>query len=125
MFAHHDSTSGFTPDDWAQHRGRFCNYPPRPTTRFIGQPEVAGALDEALVRRYVKRNAKALGACNSASRAGTVTVELTIKPDGTVERSTATGLPDVSRCIAQVITNIKFPASSNGGNVHVTYPFTW
>ena len=102
-----------------------------PTTR-IGQPVANGALDKAIIRRYVKRNIQKIMYCYEKELlvkpklAGTVMVEFFIQPSGSVAQSTGTGVDgEVARCVARVIKAIEFPKPKGGGGVQVNYPFTF
>ena len=108
-------------------RGRSAAVP----TMSIGQPEVKGDLDKAIIRRYVKRNINKLQYCyekellKQPKLAGTSTVEFVIGVDGIVSSSTASGLDaNVDACIADVIKGIEFPKPKGGGAVSVRYPLT-
>ena len=98
----------------------------------IGQPTVVGALDQAIVRRYVKRNVQKLQYCyekellTNKTLQGTVTAAFTIAPNGSVGASTASGMKNksVESCIASVIHDIEFPKPKGGADVTVSYPFT-
>lgn len=96
-----------------------------------GQPSVNGALHEAIIRRYIKRNVRKLHDCYKQellakpALTGTVVATFTIASDGNVTSSTATGLEVVDACVAAVIGGIEFPKPKDGGIVKVTYPFVF
>ena len=102
-----------------------------PTIR-IGQPSAQGDLDKAIIRRYIKRNVQKILYCYekqllaSPDLSGTVSTQFFIAPNGKVATAAGSGLhPDVSRCVADVIKRIEFPAPKGGGGVQVNYPFTF
>lgn len=48
--------------------------------------------------------------------------------DGSVTSATVTsdmGVPELDRCLEQVVLGLKFPAPRGGGVVKVTYPFVF
>lgn len=98
----------------------------------LGQPNAAGDLDKAIIRRYIKRNLPKITYCyekallTKPSLAGTVTAKFFIAPNGSVASSEASGVdPTVASCVAQVIKGIEFPKPKGGGGVQVNYPFTF
>jgi len=98
----------------------------------IGQPNVQGDLDKAIIRRYIKRNIQKIQYCYekqllaNATLNGTVQTQFTIGDDGKVTESTGAGVhPDVSSCVADVIKQIEFPKPKSSGGVKVNYPFTF
>ena len=100
-------------------------------TLSIGQPNVQGDLDKAIVRRYIKRHQDKLTACYETQLAkqpklrGTVQAQFAIGGDGKVTQSDASGVdPAVASCIAGVIKAIEFPKPKSG-TVGVNYPFTF
>ena len=97
----------------------------------FGQPNTAGDLDKATIRRVVKTSRTKIAACyetallTTPSLAGTVVTQFFIKPDGTVASVTAQGVdPAVASCVAGVIKTLTFPKPKGGGGVQVNYPFT-
>jgi len=97
----------------------------------LGQRAGGGQLDKAIIRRYVRRNLQKIVSCYETQRAakptieGTVVATFTIKSDGTVADSNASGVdPEVASCIAGVIGAIEFP-KPKGGVVVVSYPFAF
>ena len=97
----------------------------------IGQPQVSGDLDKAIIRRYIKRSIARIAYCyekqllSQPGLEGTVRSQFTISPDGTVSASTASGVnSDVASCVADVIRAIEFP-KPRGGSVDVVYPFSF
>ncbi len=84
--------------------------------------------DPEIIRRYIKRNQSKIAYCYekqllaSPGLAGTVTAEFTVNANGTVMSARAHGVHDaVSSCVADVISNIKFPKFE--GPFQVKYPF--
>lgn len=97
----------------------------------IGGP-ATGDLDKQIIRRYIRREIPKITLCyekrlvDKPGLAGTVTAKFFITPGGSVSTSEATGVdPEVARCIAAVIKQIKFPKPKGGGGVNVSYPFTF
>jgi hypothetical protein len=95
----------------------------------LGQPGVQGDLEQATVRRYIKRNIQKIQYCyeqqllNKPRLAGTVQARFTIGDDGKVVSSTASGVDAaVASCVADLIRNIEFPKPKTGGVVQVNYP---
>ena len=98
----------------------------------IGEPVTNGSLDKPIIRRYIKRNIQKIEYCYEKelladpALGGTVTASFFITPDGTVKNTTAHGVqPTVASCIASVIQNIEFPKPKDGGDVQVSYQFTF
>lgn len=96
----------------------------------VGQAQATGDLDQAIIRRFIRRNIQKLQYCYEKQLlvkprlAGTVVAEFTIDGAGSVIASTASGVdPEVSSCVARVIGGITFPEPRNGGVVTVKYPF--
>jgi len=87
---------------------------------------VTGALDGAIVRRYVRRRIDALGYCYEKPlladphlAGGSLTVDFTIRADGTVGDVAASGISvAVAGCAADVIAKLQLPA---GGVTQVAY----
>jgi len=109
-------------------RGRVAAVP----TVSIGQPNANGDLDKAIIRRYIKRNIQKITYCYEKQLlakpglAGTVQTQFFITPNGNVASSTGSGVdPEVSSCVASVISGIEFPKPKGGGGVQVNYPFTF
>ena len=98
----------------------------------VGKPsEVSPGYDKEIVRRYVHRKLAQISYCYdkqllvSPDISGTVMAEWTIAPNGTVTGATANGVhPEVSGCIATVVSTIKFPKPPDIGIFKVRYPFT-
>jgi hypothetical protein len=110
----------------AQRRGK------RIVRTTIGQPQAAGDLDKAIIRRYVKREIPRITACYEKALvanpdlAGTVQTQFFISPNGAVATADATGMdPDVAACVADIIKSIEFPKPKGGGGVQVNYPFSF
>jgi hypothetical protein len=94
--------------------------------------DVTGSLDRSIIKRYIKRNEPSIGYCYEKELlarpgiAGTVTIRFLITATGTVQSSAGEGFdPQVASCVAGVIGRISFPAPKDGGNVAVSYPFTF
>jgi len=101
-----------------------------PTVR-LGAPTTQGALDQAIIRRYLKRNLQKIQYCYEKellakpTLRGTVTARFVIGETGTVEQATASGVdPAVADCVAKVVNAIEFPRPT-GGSVQVSYPFAF
>ncbi|HWO24043.1 MAG TPA: AgmX/PglI C-terminal domain-containing protein [Kofleriaceae bacterium] len=106
--------------------------PPAGPTVSIGQPDVQGDLDKAIIRRYVKRNAAQIQTCYEkrlAARprlAGTVTVRFLIDRSGQVSMSSSVGLDrEVASCVAAVVKEIEFPRPKGDRDVSVSYPLVF
>jgi|GEM_PF-6561168 len=97
-----------------------------------GQLSTQGDLDQAIIRRYIRRNLQKLRYCYekqllaAPGLAGTVLAKFTIDAHGKVIESTASGMSDVevNTCVASVIRDIEFP-KPKAGEVSVSYPFTF
>ncbi len=96
----------------------------------IGRPSIAGDLDKAIIRRYIRRKLPSIKYCYEKQLlvdkglSGTVNTNFQISPQGSVLSSTASGVSgSVSSCVAGVIKTIKFPKPKGGGIVQVRYPF--
>ena len=94
----------------------------------IGTAEVAGELDAAIVRRYVKRQHARLQYCYekqllvSPGLHGELVLEFTIDEDGKVTTSTASGVdPAIASCAAEVIHAVEFPRTVGGGASVIHY----
>jgi hypothetical protein len=97
-----------------------------PTTCSADEP----CLDEALIRRYVKRSLSKISYCYEKELLakpgleGTVVALFTISASGNVIESRASGVdPEVSSCIADVISHIAFPKLAESGAFPIKYPF--
>jgi hypothetical protein len=97
----------------------------------LGQPAVKGDLDQAIVRRCIKRRTQSLVYCYEKELlarpglAGTITAQFEIDAEGNVAKSSATGFDsDLSSCVAAVIRAGKFPKHRSGA-VEVSYPLTF
>ncbi|MDB4961732.1 MAG: domain containing protein [Myxococcales bacterium] len=101
------------------------------STVTVGQLTVTGELDQAIIRRYLRRNTQKLAHCYEKelmvdkTLQGMATATFTIGSAGVVSSSTATGLgnQDVESCVARVIKSIEFPKPKTG-DVTVTSPLT-
>ncbi len=122
-------------DNWGPGRTRGRGMPghvaqsPRPV---LGQATGTGDLDQATIRRYIKRNIEKLSYCYEHEMLahpgieGTISAHFFISPTGSVTGSTASGFDDtVAKCVGDVIGNIEFPRPRGGGGVQVNYPFTF
>ena len=96
-----------------------------------GTLAAVGDLDKEVIRTVIKDQLAKLVACYEKGLAanpaleGTVMTQFFIAPNGAVAGSHASGIaPEVDRCIAQTIRDIKFPRPKGGG-VQVNYPFTF
>jgi hypothetical protein len=103
---------------------------PPPPSVTIGDPGQTGALDKAIIRRYIKRNQQKIQYCYEKellakpNLSGTVMTNFLITPNGNVSTANGSGVdPNVANCVADVIRNIEFPKPKGGGNVQVNYPF--
>jgi hypothetical protein len=104
-----------------------------PEVTFVPGAAVAGDLDAAIVRRYLKRSANRLLYCYekellaTPTLAGSVGVRFEIQVDGTVASPVA-ATPDVATmapvgtCVAAVIQAIEFPKPKTG-TVKVDFAF--
>jgi hypothetical protein len=97
----------------------------------LGQATGIGDLDQATIRRYIKRNIEKISYCYEhellahPTMEGTVLVQFFITPTGSVTGSKGSGFDaTVASCVASVVGNIEFP-KPNGGGVQVNYPFTF
>jgi len=109
-------------------RGRPASVP----TVSIGQPEVRGDLDKAIIRRYIKRNIQKIQYCYerellaNPALEGIVAARFVIAASGSVATAQASGVSEnVASCIARVIKDIDFPRPPNNAVVQVSYPFTF
>ena len=132
--------AGFTAPSWGHAEELFWMASPAPSspsspsgpTVSIGQPDVQGDLDRAIVRRYVKRSAAQIQTCYEkrlAARprlAGTVTVRFLIDRSGAVSMISSVGLDrEVASCIAAVVKEIEFPRPKHDRDVRVSYPLVF
>ena len=113
--------SGDSPTDYANLRPRIK----------VGNPTVKGPLDEAIVRRYMKRNFAKFQYCYEKqlllhpASAGQISVTFTILAPGTVGAATATGFDkDVAACVVRAIESIQFPSLTQSPTV-VTLPISF
>jgi hypothetical protein len=91
---------------------------------------VEGALDKAIIRRYIQRVLPKLQYCYESALlanpalAGTVVASFVISRTGAVTTAEATGMADaVAACVAGVIRAIEFPRSKVDESTSVNYPF--
>ena len=102
---------------------------PVETERPLPPPEEPGAIREKLSRTDVVDGMKAIAptvqkCLQGAGDGSTVTVQLTIAPNGRVSSSTATGSSagtPAGMCAARVVRAARFPQSQ--GSLTVVYPF--
>ncbi|MCE9575994.1 MAG: AgmX/PglI C-terminal domain-containing protein [Deltaproteobacteria bacterium] len=102
-----------------------------PTTT-IGKASSTGDLDKAIIRRYIKRNLNKINYCYekellaNPSLRGVILAEFRIGANGLVVSSRAKGVDEsVGWCVATVLSGIEFPKPKDGGEVAVSYPFTF
>jgi len=95
--------------------------PPAPSSVWIADVTVDGALDKAIVRRILKRNLAQLSGCADAlfkakpTTDGIVTATFTIRADGSVTGAAASGLDKaVAACAAKLIGSLSFPKPADG-----------
>lgn len=100
-------------------------------TLTLGTPTIDGALDKAIIRRYLKRNYQKLMYCYEKQLStnnkleGTVTARLTIEPDGKVSSASAKGVDaNIETCVAGVVKGIEFPKPKSG-TVTATWPLVY
>lgn len=93
----------------------------------------AGAYpDLSPIRAEIRAHLREVRACyeraleNNPKLEGLVTASFTIVGNGTVKDSTASGLPGVDTCVAQVMSKLKFPRPPRSkGTIKVNYPFAF
>jgi hypothetical protein len=92
--------------------------------------DVAGDIDKAIVRQYVRQKLSRIRTCyerellEDTNLEGTLVTDFQIGSDGSVQGVTASGLnADVESCVADAIRSIRFPAPKGGGRARVRYPF--
>ncbi|MCE9572276.1 MAG: AgmX/PglI C-terminal domain-containing protein [Deltaproteobacteria bacterium] len=102
-----------------------------PPTLQLRAPVVVGALDAAIVRRYLRRQMLPLVDCYDQrltvvpALAGTVALHFTITARGAVADATATGVDgELGRCVVAVVGRIEFPRPRQG-TVDVTYQLAY
>jgi hypothetical protein len=88
-------------------------------------------LDREIIRRYVHRNIDKISYCYEKELLatpglnGTVVANFTLNGNGTVIASSAAGVsPEVSSCVANVISHIAFPKVGGLGAYPIKYPFS-
>ncbi|HVV81983.1 MAG TPA: AgmX/PglI C-terminal domain-containing protein [Kofleriaceae bacterium] len=100
----------------------------------VGKPTACSdddpCLDPQMIRRYIHRNIEKISYCyekellGRPSLEGTVTANFTLNGNGVVVDSRAAGVdPNVSSCIAGVISTISFPKVGGTGIYPIKYPF--
>lgn len=99
-----------------------------------GTPQVAGFLSREQIERVVRRHTRGIQFCyerelqNDANLAGRIAVQWTIGMDGRVQSASATentmGNRNVESCVVAEVRRMRFD-QPDGGNVVVTYPFTF
>ena len=93
----------------------------------------AGAYpDKSLIRREIRIRMGKFKVCYEKELAkqpglkGTVVATFTIGATGVVTESSATGMPGVEECVANVIRAIKFsPPPGSKGSIRINYPFAF
>jgi TonB family protein len=99
----------------------------------LGEPEIVGELDRAIVQRVVRENRRGIRACyesalqRNQNLEGRVTLRWLISPEGTVagasvETSTLNS-QDVENCLVTRVRQLRFPGPVGGGIVRVSFPF--
>ena len=104
--------------------------PHRAAVPRIREPTISGAsYDKSIVRRYIRQHLNEIAYCYDKQLlakpglGGEITLRFFIAPTGAVQGASGTGFDaEVARCLAEVISNIGFPAPGEGG-VQVSYPF--
>lgn len=101
-----------------------------PTTK-LGQPSGcsgSAGCDPSIIKRYIKKYSSKIAYCYekqllaTPGLAGTVDTLFTVMPNGRVIDASANGVhPNVSQCIAEVISTIEFPKFESP--FQVKYPF--
>lgn len=114
--------------------GRLGGSKTKPPSVRAGSTEVTGKLPAEVISRIVRQNLGRFRLCyenglrTSPNLAGVVKVTFTIRADGTVSSTQATGdLVDstVRACVARAFTNLSFPTPEGGGVVKVIYPISF
>ena len=98
----------------------------------IGQAVTGAGLDKNIIRRHVRRKLARIKYCYEKQLlakpglSGTVLSKFQITPQGKVLGSTASGItPEVSGCVASVLSTIRFPKPKTTTLVQVHYPFNF
>jgi hypothetical protein len=99
-----------------------CARPYEHLCKFVGD------MDKLLVRRYVKRHAARLTYCYEKQllaeprlAGGPLIAEFVIRASGQVDGVVARGIaPPVETCVAEALTDIRFPSAIGGGSTAVT-----
>jgi hypothetical protein len=99
-----------------------------------GNPNIAGFLSREQIERVVRRHQRGIQYCyerelqNDGLLAGRISINWTIGLDGTVQSASVTensmGNRNVESCILSEVRRMRFD-QPDGGNVVVTYPFTF
>ncbi|HUS64819.1 MAG TPA: AgmX/PglI C-terminal domain-containing protein, partial [Kofleriaceae bacterium] len=96
----------------------------------IGEPGTTRDADKAVIRRVIRRVLPRVRYCYekellvASALAGTVTARFTITAAGEVTKSRAAGSNHtMAGCVASTIASLRFPATSSGGELNVSYPF--
>ena len=98
-----------------------------------GQTTTSAGLDANIVRRYIRRVLPRIRLCyqkeltTKPKLSGTTTGRFSIKPDGTVAKSTARGMGNASieSCVAKTLKQVTFPKPAPGKTVEVKVPLTF
>ena len=96
---------------------------------------LSGTLSNEQIQAAVNENAKAFDACytlgadKDGKLSGTVTIQATVGPNGTVneasvKKSTVKNTK-VDDCVRDAFKTIKFPQPAGGGTVMISYPMTF
>jgi hypothetical protein len=96
------------------------------------EAEPVGNLEKSVISKFIGRYKGKIAYCyekvllNKPDLTGTVTVNFTITPEGTVRSARASGMDaDVASCVEKAILTVQFPKPKGNGVVTVTYPFTF
>ena len=92
-------------------------------------------LDKEVIRRYIRRRTPQYKHCYEQpllldpTLQGTVTVQFTIGPDGTVLALYATAdtvaMEKVADCVGERVRGVQFPKPTPSGLVNVRFPFVF
>ncbi|MDI3289694.1 AgmX/PglI C-terminal domain-containing protein [Polyangium sp. 15x6] len=96
---------------------------------------LSGTLTNEQIQTAVNENVKAFDGCYSlgvdkeGKLAGTVTIQATVGPLGTVNEASVKNStvknPKVEDCVRKAFKTVKFPRPAGGGTVMITYPMTF
>ncbi len=95
----------------------------------------SGKLDAFVVRQVIRKDLPRINRCYESARrdepelAGKVSVRFAVVRKGTVHAvqvlENTTGSPAVERCVARVVSNIRFPSRRSGKSLRFTFPFVF